>query len=303
VTVISTANLSVRYRRRLALNNCTLKVPSNRITALVGENGAGKTTFLNCAVGLQRPTSGTIEIFGGLPAGSAEARERVAYVGQESPLYRNLSVANMLIVARELNREFDLALATTRITELDIPLSSKVGNLSGGQQAQVGLTLALARHPDVLILDEPLAGLDPRARRALMREILAAAADDQVTVLYSSHVVSELERAADYLIILERGKVRVATGIEEFLADHRVVVGSTDLLDNLPKSCEVLDFQRAGRQVQALICDPERVFTSSAAWELHAPQLEDLVLAYLTPESDRNFGASDERALRLEWRR
>lgn len=283
MTVISTSNLSVRYGRRLALDNCTLEVPSNRITALVGENGAGKTTFLNCAVGLRRPTSGTIELLEGLPAGSAEARERVAFVGQESPLYPNLSVANMLTVARELNRTFDLALATTRISELDITLSSKVGNLSGGQQAQVGLTLALARHPDALIMDEPLAGLDPRARRALMREILAATVNDQVTVLYSSHVVSELERVADYLIMLERGKVRVATGIEEFLADHRVVVGSTDVLDSLPKSCEVLDFRRAGRQVQALIRDTERVLASSAAWEVHAPQLEDLVLAYLTP--------------------
>jgi ABC-2 type transport system ATP-binding protein len=300
MTVISTRHLFVRYGRRRALDDCTLEVPSNRITALVGENGAGKTTFLNCAVGLRTPTSGTIEVLGGLPAGSADARDRVAFVGQESPLYPNLTVDQMLIVARELNRTFDIPLAKTRIAELEISLSSKVGNLSGGQQAQVGLTLALARHPDVLILDEPLAGLDPRARRALMREILAAAANDHVTVLYSSHVVSELERVADYLIMLERGKVRVASDIDEFVAGHRVVVGSADLLDNLPKQCEVLDCQRAGRQVQALIRDEEGVLATSGTFELHPPELEELIIAYLTPQQERAASEVEARLVRME---
>jgi ABC-2 type transport system ATP-binding protein len=286
MTVISTRHLFVRYGRRRALDDCTLEVPSNRITALVGENGAGKTTFLNCAVGLRTPTSGTIEVLGGLPAGSADARDRVAFVGQESPLYPNLTVDQMLIVARELNRTFDIPLAKTRIAELEISLSSKVGNLSG--------------HPDVLILDEPLAGLDPRARRALMREILAAAANDHVTVLYSSHVVSELERVADYLIMLERGKVRVASDIDEFVAGHRVVVGSADLLDNLPKQCEVLDCQRAGRQVQALIRDEEGVLATSGTFELHPPELEELIIAYLTPQQERAASEVEARLVRME---
>jgi ABC-2 type transport system ATP-binding protein len=152
----------------------------------------------------------------------------------------------------------------------------------------------------VLILDEPLARLDPRARRALMRVILAAATDDHVSVLYSSHVVSELERVADYLIMLERGKVRVATDISEFVANHRVVIGPADLLANLPKNCEVLDSQRAGRQVQALVRAEEGALASSAAWELHAPELEDLIIAYLTPERDRESEEVDARLLRME---
>jgi ABC-2 type transport system ATP-binding protein len=192
------------------------------VAALVGPNGAGKTTLLNLAVGLTAPTAGAVTVLGGRPAGAPAALAGIAFVAQDTPLYRNLSAADMMHVTRNLNRRFDQPYAKARLAELGIPLSRKAGKLSGGQQAQLALTLALARRPRLLVLDEPVAMLDPVARRDFMDTVLTAAAGDGVSVVLSSHVLADLERVAGYLVLLSRGRVQVAGEVAGLLAAHRL---------------------------------------------------------------------------------
>ncbi len=220
MNVIECAGLGKRYRRAWALRDCTLAIPAGHVVALVGPNGAGKTTLLNLAVGLATPTTGAVTVLGGTPAGSPDALDRIAFVAQDAPLYKNLPVADMVHVARNLNSRWDQPRADKRLADLGIPAKKKVGQLSGGQKAQLALTIALARRPDLLVLDEPLAALDPLARHDFMNSVLAAVAADGISVVLSSHVVAELERMADYLIVLSRGKVQVTGKVEDLVAVH-----------------------------------------------------------------------------------
>src|SRR5579863_3438751 len=206
MNVIETSGLGKRYGGTWALSECTLAIPDGRVAALVGPNGAGKSTLLNLAVGLSVPSAGEVTVLGGRPAGSPAALDGIAFVAQDTPLYRNLSVADMIYLTRNLNRRFDQAYAEARLAELGIPRQRKTRKLSGGQQAQVALTLALARRPRLLVLDEPVAMLDPIARHDFMATVLTATAEDGVSVLLSSHVLVELERVADYLVLISRGE-------------------------------------------------------------------------------------------------
>jgi ABC-2 type transport system ATP-binding protein len=221
MNIIEASGLGKRYGRSWALRECTLEIPAGRVTALVGPNGAGKSTLLNLAVGLSVPSAGEVTVLGGRRAGSPAALDGIAFVAQDTPLYKNLAVADMLYVTRSLNRYFDQRYARARLDELGIPLPRKAGKLSGGQQAQLALTLALARRPRLLVLDEPVAMLDPVARHDFMATVLAAAADGGVSVLLSSHVLTELEQVASYLILLSRGRVRLVGEIGGLLATHR----------------------------------------------------------------------------------
>ena len=220
MNVVEASGLGKRYGRTWALRDCTLEVPAGSVTALVGPNGAGKTTLLNLAVGLSAPSAGAVTVLGGTRAGSPAALDGIAFVAQDTPLYTTLSVANMIHVTRGLNRRFDQPYAMARLDELGIPLKRKTGKLSGGQQAQLALTLALARRPRLLVLDEPVAALDPVARHDFMATVLAAATTDGVAVLLSSHVLTELERVASYLILLARGRVRLTGQVTSLLATH-----------------------------------------------------------------------------------
>ena len=220
MNIIESAGLGKRYRRTWALRDCTLGIPAGHVVALVGPNGAGKTTLLNMAVGLAVPTAGTVTVLGGLPAGSPDALDRIAFVAQDAPLYKNLPVADMLHVARNLNRRWDHQRAQARLAELGIPLNKKVGHLSGGQKAQLALTVALARRPDLLVLDEPLASLDPLARHDFIQSVMETVAAEGVSVVLSSHVVAELERMANYLIVLSFGQVQVAGEVDDLVAEH-----------------------------------------------------------------------------------
>jgi ABC-2 type transport system ATP-binding protein len=222
MNIIEASGLGKRYRGTWALRECTLTVPAGHVAALVGPNGAGKSTLLNLAVGLAAPSTGTVTVLGGRPPGSPAALDGIAFVAQDTPLYKNLSVADMLYVTRNLNQRFDQPYAQARLDELGIPPKRKAGKLSGGQQAQLALTLALARHPRLLVLDEPVAMLDPIARHDFMATVLAAASADGVSVLLSSHVLTELERVANYLILLSRGQVRLAGEVDDLLARHRL---------------------------------------------------------------------------------
>jgi ABC-2 type transport system ATP-binding protein len=222
MNVLEARGLGKRYGRAWALRECTLEIPAGHVAALVGPNGAGKTTLLNLAVGLTAPTAGAVTVLGGRPAGAPAALAGIAFVAQDTPLYRNLSAADMMHVTRNLNRRFDQPYAKARLAELGIPLSRKAGKLSGGQQAQLALTLALARRPRLLVLDEPVAMLDPVARRDFMDTVLTAAAGDGVSVVLSSHVLADLERVAGYLVLLSRGRVQVAGEVAGLLAAHRL---------------------------------------------------------------------------------
>ena len=225
MNVIEASGLGKRYGSTWALRECSLAIPAGHVAALVGPNGAGKTTLLNLAVGLAAPSAGGVTVLGGLPAGSPAALDGIAFVAQDTPLYKNLSAADMLHLTRNLNRRFDQPYARARLAELGIPLKRKAGRLSGGQQAQLALTLALARRPRLLVLDEPVAMLDPVARHDFMATVLTAMADDGVSVVLSSHVLAELERVADYLILMSRGRVQMAGEVDDLLASHRVLTG------------------------------------------------------------------------------
>jgi ABC-2 type transport system ATP-binding protein len=220
MNVIEASGLGKRYGSTWALRECTLAIPAGHVAALVGPNGAGKTTLLNLAVGLAAPTAGMVTVLGGRPAGSPAALDGIAFVAQDAPLYKNLSAADMLHLTRNLNRRFDQPYAKARLGELGIPLNRRAGKLSGGQQAQLALTLALARRPRLLVLDEPVAMLDPVARHDFMATVLAAASADGMSVLLSSHVLIELERVANYLILLSQGQVRLAGAVNDLLATH-----------------------------------------------------------------------------------
>jgi ABC-2 type transport system ATP-binding protein len=217
VNIIETSALGKRYRRKWALCDCTLAIPGGHIVALVGPNGAGKTTLLTTAVGLTRPTEGTISVLGGTRAGAPEALDRIAFVAQDAPLYRQLPVRDMLRVARNLNHRWDQPRAVDRLERLEIPLGQRIGALSGGQKAQLALTIALARRPSLLVLDEPLAALDPVARDDFLASVVEAARDEPISVVLSSHVLAELERVATYLIVLTRGEVRVSSPVRDLL--------------------------------------------------------------------------------------
>jgi ABC-2 type transport system ATP-binding protein len=220
MNVIEASALGKRYGRAWALRECTLAIPAGRVAALVGPNGAGKTTLLNLAVGLTAPSAGEVTVLGGRRAGSPAALDGIAFVAQDTPLYKNLPVADMIYITRSLNRRFDQPYARARLAELGIPLKRKAGKLSGGQQAQLALTLALARRPRLLVLDEPVAMLDPVARHDFMATVLTAASASGVSVLLSSHVLTELERVANYLILLSQGQVRLAGDVDDLLAAH-----------------------------------------------------------------------------------
>jgi ABC-2 type transport system ATP-binding protein len=286
VNVIEAAGLGKRYRRTWAVRDCTLAIPPGRVAALVGPNGAGKTTLMHMAVGLTRPTAGSVTVLGGVPAGSLDALNRVAFVAQDAPLYRNLPVADMLHLARNLNRRWDQPAAEARLAALKIPLDRKIGQLSGGQQAQVALTIAMARSPELLILDEPLAALDPLARHEFLASLMEVAAEDGISVLFSSHVISELERVADYLVVLADGHVQVVGDVEELLAAHLLLIGPTAEIGDLTERFAVVHSRRAEAQAQVLVRQPAssgRAGTGAVppGWQAFPVTLEELVLAYL----------------------
>ena len=300
VNVIETSGLGKRYGRTWALRECTLAVPAGHVAALVGPNGAGKTTLLNLAVGLAAPTAGIVTVLGGRPPGSPAALDGIAFVAQDTPLYKNLSAGDMLHLTRNLNRRFDQEYAQTRLAELGIPLKRKAGRLSGGQQAQLALTLALARRPRLLVLDEPVAMLDPVARHDFMATVLTAMADDGVSVVLSSHVLAELERVADYLILLSRGRVQVAGEVDGLLATHRVLTGPAAEAGRYAERLSVVHTRRGEAQahllVRATAADPV-----PPGWEAHPVGLEELALAYLRePGAAALPGPARARSLPLE---
>ena len=281
LNVIETDGLGKRYGRSWVLRDCTLAIPAGHLAALVGPNGAGKTTLMHLSVGLSLPSAGTATVLGGQGIGSAAALDGIAFVAQDAPVYKNMSAADMIHLTRNLNRRFDRPYARARLAQLGIPLGRKSGKLSGGQRAQLALTLALARRPQLLILDEPLAMLDPVAREDFMATVMTAMADDGISVLLSSHALAELERVADYLILLSGGQLQVAGEVDELLACHRVLTGPAAEADRFAGQLRVVQTRRAGAQAHLLVAASGQADPVPPGWEAHPVSLEELVLAYL----------------------
>jgi ABC-2 type transport system ATP-binding protein len=285
IAPIEAAGLGKRFGQSWALRDCSVRVPAGKIAGLVGPNGAGKTTFLHLAAGLLRPTAGEIRVFGRSPRSQLLLLlDRVGFVAQDTPLYGQFSVGDMLKFGRRLNRRWDMAAAEARLRTLGIPFDKRVGHLSGGQRSQVALALALGKHPELLLLDEPVARLDPLARREFMQRLTEAVADEGSTVMLSSHVVGDLERVCDYLIIIAAGQVQVAGDIDVLLASHHLLVGPRLNRDARLSGVDVVKAQHTERQSSLWIRGT--VPTLGAGWREEPLSLEELVITYLSaPEA------------------
>jgi ABC-2 type transport system ATP-binding protein len=283
---LETHGLGRRYDSQWALRDCTFEIPRGSVTALVGPNGAGKTTLLRMAVGLMRPSEGSVRVLGLDPEkDAAEALPRIGFVGQEHPLYGGFTVPDILRFGRELNPGWDDDLARVRIAALGLPLKKKVRSLSGGQRSQVALTVAIAKRPEVLILDEPVARLDPLARREFMQTVVEAVAETATTVVLSSHIVADLERVCDHLVILAGGRTRLVAPIEEILASHRLLTGPRDEAAEIARNHEVIRESHTERQTTVLVRATGHVYDSR--WTVHELDLEEIVLAYLNEDAAR----------------
>ena len=277
---LETQALGKRYGKTWALRDCTLEVPAGSVAALVGPNGAGKTTLLHLAVGLTTPTAGTVRVLG------SSARERpdlvlprVGFVAQEHPLYRRFRLREMVKACEKLNTTWDQALAESRLERLRIPLDQKVDTLSGGQQAQVALTLALAKRPELLVLDEPVAALDPLARREFLQSLMEAVADGGLTVLLSSHIIADLERVCDYMILLSASQVQLAAPIDDIVGAHRVLSGARSETGGIERMHAVVQASHTDRQTTLLVRANGHLY--DARWQVDEVGLEEIVLAYL----------------------
>ncbi len=278
--VLESRGLGKRYRQRWALTDCTLAIPAGHVVGLVGPNGAGKTTLLNLASGMLAPTSGTIEVLGGQPASSAAQLARVGFVAQDTPTYAGLTVADHLKLGARMNPGWDAELARDRIERLDLDPGQRAGKLSGGQRAQLALTLAIAKKPELLMLDEPIASLDPLARREFLQSLMEFTAGHQVSVVMSSHLVADLERICDYLIVLVASRVRLAGEVDELLASHRQLTGARRDPAALPADWQVISASHTDRQSTLLVRTAGPIH--DPAWTVDQISLEDLVLAYMS---------------------
>ena len=278
-TVLTADGLGKRYRRRWALRDCTIEIPGRRVVGVVGPNGAGKTTLLSLAVGLLTPTTGQITVMGGRPGESPGQLGRVGFVAQQNPLYSGMTVGDHLRLGAWLNPTWDADLAERRIDELGLDPRQRAGRLSGGQHAQLALTMALAKRPELLVLDEPVASLDPLARREFLQRLMEAAAEDDLTVVLSSHLIADLERVCDYVIVLADSRVQLAGDVEELLASHSRLTGPRRDPASLPSGQHVVEASHTDRQSTLVIRSDTPVL--DPAWTVESIGLEDLLLTYM----------------------
>jgi ABC-2 type transport system ATP-binding protein len=278
---IETSKLTKQYRRVTALSNCSVTVPEGRISALIGPNGAGKTTLLRLLCGLSEPTSGTASVLDATPRQAPSFLAEVGFLAQDMPLYRRMTAEDHIRICARLNSRWDGDLVRTRLRGLGIPLDRAVGTLSGGQRSQVALGLVLGKRPRLLLLDEPVAALDPLARRHFLQSLTAAVADAEgsLTVLLSSHLITDLERVSDHLILLASSQVQLCGDTDDLLAAHKVLVGPKKDTAALEKAHTIVQRTIAGRQSTMLVhltgplADPD--------YQVEDVSLEDLVLGYM----------------------
>jgi len=290
-TALETSGLGKKYGRRWALHDCTLTIPEGKVVGLVGPNGAGKTTFLHLAVGLLAPTAGTITVLGDAPSAGPTQLGRVGFVAQDTPTYARLSVEKHLRMGAWLNPKWDTEMATRRIEQLGLDPGQRAGSLSGGQRAQLALTLAIAKRPELLVLDEPVASLDPLARREFLQHLMEVVAEHGVTVVLSSHLVADLERVCDYLVVLTDSHVQLAGDVDALLASHHRLSGPRRDVRTLPESFDVIEESHTDKQSVLLVRTDEPIL--DPAWTVKPVTMDDLVLGYMSQ-------ARDERAVRPE---
>ena len=281
IAPIEASGLGKRFGRTWALRDCSIRIPAGTIAGLVGPNGAGKTTFLHLAAGLLSPSAGDIRVFGRSPREQMLLLlDRVGFVAQDTPLYSGFSVADMLHFGRNLNPRWDQAAAEGQLRRVGIPFDKRTSQLSGGQRAQVALALALGKHPELLLLDEPVARLDPLARREFMQRLTEAVAEEGTTVLLSSHVMGDLERVCDYLIIITGGRVQVAGEIDVLLASHHLLVGPRLSRDVPLNGAELVKAQHTERQSSLWLRGTAPAL--GPGWREEPLPLEELVITYLS---------------------
>jgi ABC-2 type transport system ATP-binding protein len=269
---------------RWALRDVDLTLPKGSVTALVGPNGAGKTTLIRIAMAFERPNAGHVQVEGVDPwRHRTEALRRVGYVPQTPAVYRGLSVEDHLAMAKSLRHDFDTDLARRRLEQLGIPLDQRADTLSGGQAAQLGLAIALGTRAGLLLLDEPLANLDPLARREFIHVLLEAIRADGSTALLSSHIVTDVEEACDRVVILGAGNVLLDCPLEEARQGHRLTEGDASPAG----AAEVGSFAGRGGKRQTLWrlgADGSEGGSSGAGGSPDSSErasLEDVVLGYL----------------------
>jgi ABC-2 type transport system ATP-binding protein len=284
--VIETNGLGKRYGRQWALRDCTLTIPEGKVVGLVGPNGAGKTTLLHLAVGLLAPSAGSVMVLGGPPGDGPAQLAKVGFVAQDTPAYAGLSVAKHLRMGAYLNKNWDDELAESRIGQLGLDPRQKAGSLSGGQRAQLALTLAVAKQPELLLLDEPVASLDPLARREFLQGLMEIVAQHEVSVVLSSHLIADLERVCDYLVLLVASRVRLAGEVSELLASHYRLSGPRRDPRSGPANQEVIEESHTDKQSTLLVRTDEPIL--DPAWTVKPVTLDDLVLAYMSQARDPN---------------
>ena len=278
--VIETSGLTKRYRRATALSDCTISVPEGRISALVGPNGAGKTTLLRVLAGLAAPTGGRAEVLGGPPREDPAYLAEIGFLAQEIPLYRRLTAEDHIGIGAHLNPRWDGQLVRERLAGLKIPLDRPAGTLSGGQRAQLALALTLAKRPRLLLLDEPLAALDPLARRDFLAALAEAAAGGDLTIVLSSHLIADIERTCDHLILLAESQVQLCGDIETLLAQHRILTGPRKDTTAIAATQTVVREDTTPRQTTLLVKLNGPVI--DPAWAVDEPNLEEIVLGYMS---------------------
>jgi len=281
---IEASGLGKAYRRTWALRDFTLAIPEGHVVGLVGPNGAGKTTLLRLAAGMLAPTCGTIAVLGRRPAAGPAQLARVGFLAQDTPAYARMRVADHLRLGAWLNPGWDDELAQRRIAQVGLDPKQRAGSLSGGQRAQLSLTLALAKRPELLLLDEPVASLDPLARREFLRGLMEAVAEHGMSVVLSSHLVTDLERVCDYLIVLAASRVRIAGDVTELLACHHRLAGPRRGPGTFPGGQDVIEESHTDKQSTLLVRTDEPIH--DPAWTVTPVSMEELVLAYMNPAND-----------------
>lgn len=277
--VLQAHGLGKHYGKRRALSNCSLEIPSGHVVGLVGPNGAGKSTLLKIACGMLAPTTGSIEVLGEPPGVRPAQLARVGYVAQDTPTYASLSVADHLKLGAKLNPTWDHQLALDRVGRLRLDFKQRAGKLSGGQRAQLALTIAVAKRPELLILDEPVASLDPLARRDFLCQLMEWVADNATGVILSSHLISDLERVCDYLVVLVGSRVQVAGETTELLAQHHRLTCSRRPNTELPAQLELVHAEYTDRQSTFIVRSHNGL--PPGDWLVDSIETEELVLAYM----------------------